>query len=348
MCACPGSWLAEQAYPNEGSAAAEAGTRLHAHMEHGTDPEDAEEAEAIEWCRTMESELAYEYVGSAGASREELREVRWWYKGLFSGQGDVCYRQGRTALVLDYKFGRVPVTEAKRNKQLAGLALLAFENLEGLEEVYVGILQPWVSRGVPQLVKFGRAALPHMRAYFEAVVKDAMTPGAPLRAGEHCKYCRASAACTVLRLQAERASGLELTHWANWDEAEKRKAWDVAQVAKKWAESVERKVRKDLTNGDAVSGLMLGAGKTSFTVTEPGLAYRLLRGELDGLDSEVFTGCCSVRMTDLDKAVHGYLKDRNPKQTTKASREWLRELLAGCGELKTTAGSIVEYGKGEA
>jgi hypothetical protein len=63
---CPGSWLAEQACPeSEQSAAAAAGTRLHKHMEEGTMPEDADEAEAVQWCRELEVDLAREYTGNA-------------------------------------------------------------------------------------------------------------------------------------------------------------------------------------------------------------------------------------------------------------------------------------------
>ena len=90
---CPGSWLAEQACRVEGepeSEAAAMGTRLHAHMEHGTLPEDPVEAEAVQWCRDTEEMLKGRYLGSGEI--EFLREYRWWAADhRFSGQADAVF-----------------------------------------------------------------------------------------------------------------------------------------------------------------------------------------------------------------------------------------------------------------
>lgn len=55
---CPGSWQAEKKCPvDEESEDAALGTMLHACMEHGTTPENPEDAEAVAWCREMEDFL---------------------------------------------------------------------------------------------------------------------------------------------------------------------------------------------------------------------------------------------------------------------------------------------------
>jgi hypothetical protein len=52
-----------------------------------------------------------------------------------------------------------------------------------------------------------------------------------------------------------------------------------------------------------------------------------------------------VSISKLDKLVHDKLAAQAPegvKQTTKASKEWLRDVLADYGSVKCTAGTIKE------
>lgn len=339
---CPGSWLAEKACPEgEPSEAAAMGTRLHRHLEVGTLPEDAEEAEAVAWCREMEGLLAEELLGC----RVELfREKRLWDAcQRFSGQGDVVYHNERAALVLDYKFGRVAVADAEYNSQLYGLALVLADNFAAFDVVYAGILQPYVSRQRPKVMRFERKDVGALRGWLYGKLDAAMQPGAELCPGEgQCRYCRAAASCPALGLQVQKAAGLELTRWEQWSVEDRRRAYDAARLAKKYVEAIERKVRADLEAGVELPGLELAPGKAAFTVTDAGGAFAQLNALL-GVSGEEFAKCCKVGITELDKLVHRKLAEHAPegvKQTTKASREWLRLQLEEYGAVKYTAGSI--------
>ncbi len=344
---CPGSWLAEQACPEqEVSEAAAMGTRLHKHMEEGTLPEDAEEAEAVEWSRTLEKDLAREYVGPIF---DEYREERLWDAGQrFSAQEDVVFVGSDTALVLDYKFGRGDVVSAEQNCQLYAQALTVFDKFAEVQTVYAGILQPFVCRKLPKLARFTRADVKQLRQWIYAKIDEAAKPGARLCPGEvQCKYCRAAASCPALGLQVQRAAGMELTRWEEWSLEDRRRAWDAARMAKKYVDAIERKVRADLEAGVEIPGLELGAGKVSFTIADAGGAFCELNALLD-VSGEEFSHCCSVSISKLDKLVHDKLSAKAPegvKQTTKASKEWLRETLADYGSVKCTAGTIKETGK---
>ncbi len=344
---CPGSWLAEMACPKEEtSEAAAMGTRLHAHLEAGSMPEDAEEAEAVEWCREMEAALALEHTGAVNVV---MREQRLW-DGChrFSGQPDVVYGYERCALVLDYKFGREEVVSAEQNSQLYALALLVFDNYEGFDEVRCGILQPYVCRQVPKVARFTREDVVQLRRWLYGKLDAALAPGAELCPGERqCKYCRAAASCPALGLQVQRAAGLDLTRWEVWSLEDRRRAWDAARMAKKYVDAIERKVRADLEAGVEIPGLELGAGKASFTIADAGGAFAELAALLE-VTGEEYTRCCSVSITKLDALVHAKLAAHAPegvKQTTKASKEWLRETLADYGSVKCTAGTIKETSK---
>lgn len=341
---CPGSWLAEKACPEqEVSEAAAAGTRLHKHMEEGTLPEDAEEAEAVAWCRTMESQLALEHVGAT----EVLFRERRLFDGCqrFSGQADVVFCHEGVALVLDYKFGRVEVASAEANCQLYALALLMFDSFADVQQVYCGILQPYVSRQRPAVMRFGRGDVKQLREWLYGKLEEAQRPGAKLCPGEaQCRYCRAAASCPALGLQVQKAAGMELTRWEAWSLEDRKRAWDAARMAKRYVEAIERKVRADLEAGVEIPGLELGAGKASFTIADAGGAFAELNALLD-VTGEEFTKCCTVSISKLDTLVHAKLTAHAPegvKQTTKASKEWLREALAEFGSVKCTAGTIKE------
>lgn len=336
---CPGSWQAEQlAGPEVGpNPAAEMGTRLHKHMEEGTFPEDPEEREAVEWCREAEAELVARFIG---ADAQCVRERRLWDKtGKFSGQEDVVYSNAVAALVIDYKFGRVPVAPAESNYQMAALAVLVAQELPDVQEVYVAILQPYVSRQVPRVVRYTRAAAESAHDALCGGIAAAQAPGAPLRPGEHqCRYCRAQATCPA---SARLATCDAVVRWEALSPEQRVELYRRAKMARKLADKVEAQVRADLEAEVELPGLTLGDGRASFTVTDAQGAFAVLAEEL-GLTAQEYVRCCKVSITQLDAAVHARLKERDPKQTTKASKEALRAMLAGYGEVKVTAGTIKE------
>ena len=341
---CPGSWLAERAYPEESSEAAEAGTRLHKHMELGTLPEDPEEAEAVEWCRTQERLLLEKYVAPMGADRV-LREVRWWAAdGSFSGQGDVAYVHEGCALIVDYKFGRVPVPAAASNMQLAALAKLAFDNLADIKVVFCAILQPFASRQEPRAVRYQLADMPQLRRYFGNLLAEAARPGARRVPGEEqCRYCRARAACPACSELMVRETQADVAAlWADWSPEKKADAVRLAGLAKRWAEAVERKAKSDLKDGFPIPGFSLGAGKQSFRISDAQGAFGQLNA-LIGLTGEEFASCCTVKISELDKVVHKRRcerADEGTKVLVKESAAWLREQLAGVGKESVSEGSL--------
>lgn len=352
---CPGSWLAERGCPDETSEAAETGTRLHKHMEDGTTPDDAEEAEAVAWCREQERLLAEKYLGLTIESQPDVvsvvREVRWWAAdGSFSGKGDVVYVCGDRALVLDYKFGRTPVPVAANNLQLAAMGQLAFDNLPGVKEVFCGLLQPYASRQEPRLVRYRLEEAMQLRQFLKGVVTAAGRPDARRVPGEEqCRYCKAKTTCPACNTLVARATQVDVaTAWPDWTPERKSEALRVAGLAKRWAEAVERKAKADLKEGFPIPGFSLGAGKSMFKITDTQGAFGQLNA-LIGLTGEEFAGCCTVKISALDKVVHKRLAEQAPegrKQLVKKSAEWLREVLEEYGSINVSEGSIKEVTHG--
>lgn len=355
---CPGSWLAERMCPVDvESDDAAVGTYLHGCMEKGETPEDPEQAEVIECCKQLEQELVEEIFGDAAL--KVIREERMFVSGdeecevLFSGMPDVVYYSPLkdVALILDYKFGRLAVDSVEKNRQLAALAVLLKHKMGNCPaEVYAGIIQPYVSRRKPQLVKFLPNHLDDAEVYLKRVIAEAETPNAPLRPDEKaCRYCRAKASCPAVSMALVSVTSGDLTGaWESWTPSKKREAYDLAKLAKKWAASVEAKLKADLKADMEIPGLTLAPGKKAFTVTDPAKAFVVLNGLFpDGIGAAEFTAICKVGITDLDKLVHSVRKAQGLKTTVSESKEWLRKTLEGCAETKVSEGSVKEIGGAE-
>lgn len=354
---CPGSWNAERKCPiDEESEDAAMGTMLHACMEQGTTPEDPEDAEAVAWCREMEKALCEKHLGMKEnwTDVQTVREVRLFERDrLFSGKPDMVAVWDRKALVVDYKFGRIPVSPAECNLQLSALAVLVMDGHEAyhVDEVFVCILQPYASRKEPAVCRYTRESVEQARAFFRACIKQAQDEHAPLKPSEKaCRYCRAQSCCPAVKLALVNVTSGDLTTaWEEWSPEKRREAYDLAKLAKRWAASVESKVKADLRAEVEIPGLVLAPGKKAFTVTDAAAAFQILNGLFpDGITAQAFTGCCKVGITDLDKLVHSVRKAADAGAKVAESKDWLRKTLAGCAEVKVSDGSVKEVEGGAA
>lgn len=351
---CPGSWQAERKCPvDEESEDAALGTMLHAHMEQGTMPEDPEDAEAVAWCRETERALCEKHLGMMEnwGDVQTLQEIRLFERDrLFSGKPDMVAVWDRKAFVVDYKFGRLPVTAAECNLQLSALAVLVVDHCE-VDEAFVCILQPYASRKEPAVCRYTRESVEQARAFFRACIEQAQSEHAPLKPDERaCRYCRAQSSCPAVSLALVNVTSGDLTAaWEQWTPEKRREAYDLAKLAKKWAASVEGKVKADLRAEVEIPGLALAPGKKAFTITDAAAAFQILNGLFpDGITAQEFTACCKVGITDLDKLVHAARKDADAGAKVSESKDWLRKTLAGCAEVKVSDGSVKETGGGAA
>ena len=165
-----------------------------------------------------------------------------------------------------------------------------------------------------------------------------------------CRYCRAQSSCPAVKLALVQVTSGDLTAaWEEWSPEKRREAYDLAKLAKKWAASVESKVKADLRAEVEIPGLVLAPGKKAFTVTDAAAAFQILNGLFpDDITAQAFTACCKVGITDLDKLVHSVRKAADAGAKVAESKDWLRKTLAGCAEVKVSDGSVKEVEGGAA
>lgn len=339
ICLCPGSWQAEQlCSPEPESSDAAYGTRLHAYLEQGTLPQDAEEAEAVTWCRQMESEFSEDLLGKGFTT---IREARMFdTEGMFSGKPDYIAINGDSAFIADYKFGRVAVEEAASNIQLAAYAVLLKDNNPQIARVYACILQPFCSRQRPAVTVYGNDEFSAAKHYIATAIKAAAEEEASLKPGEkQCRYCRAKATCPAVMSRTLTCKSVK--RWELLSLEKRAELWKHAQLARKMADSIERHIKADLKAEIEIPGLTLAPGRKMITVTDAQKAFSILSKEC-GVTGEEFAACCKVNISAVDKLFHAKRKETDPSAKTKDSASVLREILADCTETKVSDGSIKE------
>jgi hypothetical protein len=195
---CPGSYWLEKNLPEQTSADAEIGTRMHAATAlviQGASSEEllpfsdftAEQWDACDWCADKVGELAWP---EARVLSEHKFDLRWFHPEIGGGTADLVLVQDFVrAIVIDFKFGRAPVPPAGENLQLASYAA-GVRNDFDVPEVQVCIIQPALAVCQVQSIASGTE-----RRAIDAAAR-ALNPGAkPTPSAEACKYCKASGQC---------------------------------------------------------------------------------------------------------------------------------------------------------
>ena len=212
---CPGSVaLVDKMPPQPSSSYADEGTLLHDTiadiLDKGGKPEDHLGRKHNDVVLTQD--LIDDKLAVALAALDEIDpdgemeyavESRVGFGGLLPdvfGSTDLLGRIGRRAVVLDWKFGDGVAVSAEENPQLLFYAAAAMRTPEtqwvfkDAEEIELVIVQPpavkrWLT--TPERVKAFEQEL-------VAAVKVALKPDAPLKAGDHCRWCAAKPICPLM------------------------------------------------------------------------------------------------------------------------------------------------------
>ena len=186
---------------NESSEPAEAGTAFHrwiaAHIggtdldtaklaaEHGCDPDEL--SMLCHMGRKALTELRKHLDAADAPMMVEVPLETAADEFRLVGTGDLLGRSGRTALILDWKTGRV---DSDHTHQTRGYALCAMDMLGEVDEAVV--ITVWVRHGVWDIEKISRAQLLSWASEFGRRLRNGRGNFNP---GGHCQYCPRRLAC---------------------------------------------------------------------------------------------------------------------------------------------------------
>ena len=131
--------------------------------------------------------------------------------GVF-GSTDLMGRIGNKAIILDWKFGAGVPVPAEENEQLMFYAAAAMRTPEakwvfdGATEVELVIIQPpTIKRWTTTIERIKEFEQTLIRA-----VKLSEQPDAPLKNGDHCRWCNAKPVCPIMTGAVDRAVAIKM------------------------------------------------------------------------------------------------------------------------------------------
>ena len=178
------------------------------------------------------------------------------------GSCDLLLRVGKSAYVIDWKFGNGVPVEAIDNEQLLFYAAAALRGdktrwvFEGADRIEVVIIQPpslkrW-EVSVPRLLAFERQ--------LRSAVKASEDRAAPVVAGDWCRFCPAKAICPAMTGAADRALKVQM------DAIDPRQLGAhlrTADLLEDWIKSVREMSLQRLESGATVPGYKLVAKRAT-------------------------------------------------------------------------------------
>ena len=214
---CPGSVaLVAQMPPQPSSKYAEEGTLLHDAISHflgadggtfGAPIELIEEKllPALALLDEVDPDKTMEYEVETRVGFGDL------LPGVF-GSTDLMGRIDSKAIILDWKFGSGVPVPAEENEQLMFYAAAAMRTPEaqwvfdGATEVELVIIQPpTIKRWTTTIARIKEFEQTLVRA-----VKIAQQPDAPLKNGDHCRWCAAKPVCPLMTGAVDRAVAIKM------------------------------------------------------------------------------------------------------------------------------------------
>jgi len=335
--ACPGSWRLEKDLPEgETSEDAARGIRIHHALAEGkidllTDDEERDIA-----CRCVGQ---YDYILASLADfisgdQKYLVESRMWYKKDWSGQVDrIHFTNPSSALVVDWKTGRVGTDSAETNLQLRGYAVLVKNHFPHLTEIRVAMIQPLA--GNPTMVCYTEEDLKMAENEIQTIFLRLEDPEAELNpTPEGCKYCKAKSICPALRDQTLKLAQVSekaiVSELSNRDISYYLKA---SKPVESFISELEKEAKKRLSEGQEIEGCELTPGRMTRDVTDAQAVFGRIG---DKITTEAFVECCKLSLPSLEKAYATATGLR-----AKEAKDELRQTLSGLIE-ETTGNPILK------
>jgi len=337
---CPPSFkLEKQIKSEEVSVDALFGTECHTAMETKDDSKLSDEQKfAVDRARDLEDLLIIDLIPD-NAKLTETREDRLWaYAGAISGKPDRIVYWNDSALIIDYKFGRITADHPKNNYQLLGLALLLRQNHPMIKNIEVAIIQPlteYENRQLHYSVTEDDIEKFH-NIVSETLEKIDSDTGKKNPSLKTCEYCRAKSICneaqeSALVVQNFDSSALTVDTIQSY--------LDLAALAEKALSARVKEIRSKALqllsdDPDCIPNYSLIEGRKSRTIEDVESAFQKLSDEnLIGKDEMMKS--VSIKMTELEKQV----SERN-SISKRVARQLLENNLADLITTKQTASYV--------
>ena len=276
---CPGSIsLSEKAPPQPDSPYAAEGTLAHDYLEKVLnsfiqDPKKLVSPLLIGAPRDMKKHVIstanqiLKYKSKYAKLYAETRSsLSFIHRDMWGTADAVVALEGDTLTVIDFKYGQGVLVSPQDNTQLIFYALgVAHKFQYNFEMVKLVIIQPRAADENGDTVKEHQMTIEELkswRAKFKDGVKAALKKNAPLKQGDHCKWCPAVTICPEVSSRALERAKTEFTDIVEakplpLHEMDLTQALHAANALSVWISAVRSHAYQKLAAGQEVPGYKL-------------------------------------------------------------------------------------------
>jgi hypothetical protein len=315
-------------------SAAKDGTRLHKAVEVNDLSlcNDEEEEEAVTRCLTYEDQVLEEM----GEGSEIHKEMRLLIEDLTRGTGDDVIVNKDRAAIIDWKFGRQPVTDAEDNIQMQGYVLGVFTAFPNVDTVDVHIVGPRMD--FLSTATYKRSDCDKIRQRILNIIEKCEDPSKSETPNEKCcRWCGRKGECEAIAstaLAVGRNLGLpmpiEFEPGRMIRPEDRAKAHVLSYILEDWCKKVrEYNVKAAIEDGINIPGFEIRSRKGSTTVVDVHKAVDLAQHEMKelSLPMEGILQACSMSIPKLVEQMYAKAQVEDIKVTKKAIREQVNTLL---------------------
>lgn len=324
---CPGSVVLSEGISDTPSTDADEGTMLHERVASGVmDGLTQEQVALVELCREQLERFApldkWQFEATLSLYDDN-------FEVLTFGTVDALLEEDDRCIIFDWKFGRVPVTQANENLQLQSYSACAIQST-GKAQCIAHIFQPRIKALTDGV--FGVDVVEYIKNMIIGI-KEANRNGIVLHYHERaCKYCRARLNnCPEYN---RNVCALVTTHTSDiTDPLAVSRLLDVAKQAKKWAANIEHRAKYMIQFDKVpVPGWEIRAKAGSREITNAQAIYEAVVGA-GTLTHEEFMALVTMKIGALENVYAAKCKAKDNTPLAKAKRD-LNELIADAVERK--------------
>lgn len=237
---CPGAYLMQKGLPDVENEWSKEGTLLHNAVATGkTDGLNDEQKETVERCLNFWDSIVHE-------DDETLVEQKFSVfdtdrSELTFGYLDLCVFNQETGelIVVDWKFGYIPVKDVDKNIQLATYALAAMQRY-GAKKCLCYVFQPRIHKASHYTFTNPDAILANVKS----IIKRAKDNKIVLNAQQDaCRYCNARLGCPAFRIEFQKLMASKGDCDLS-DTNTLERLYDTAKDVKSFISEIERHVKQ--------------------------------------------------------------------------------------------------------
>ena len=299
--ACPGAYHLCKDLGDTPSADADEGQLLHdAVQSRSIAGLTAEQAELVERCQ--------EFLLRYGSNVEWHTEVKLTlvdgdFNELTYGYCDTVGVRDNDVIVVDWKFGRIPVEQANTNPQIRSYGAAAMAKY-GKTLATVALYQPRVNLESVDIM--GVADADALCTRVAAIVAASLAGEGNYHTGEHCKYCEARIQEKCPK-QREDVAALMTMHTSDIQTgADMAVALQLAGQADAWAKAVKYRAKQMAQEGEAIPGYRLATRQGKRKVVNAQEFYQLASM---ALDHEAIMAHCTFDITKVEDVYARAVRD---------------------------------------